>query len=196
MSRSTSELRVRLAPLDRFKPSIKIFYGPFQGGTSFVDLLCFCSVLCLLCLCALLFICALWSPVGKGLPSWLSFVVSNCEFVTFPLVSWVRCGTWLYRFLIFALLLTFNMFFHTSAQIGISCIKCVLDEFWKTNFQNWQLTQLFIRYFKYQSLIKLITKYCIWVFCIQFSVAMNTVNPKIWCASCFQKVFQLECFIF
>ena len=40
-----------------------------------------------------LFICALWSPAGKGLTSWLSFVVSNCEFVTFPLVSWVRCGT-------------------------------------------------------------------------------------------------------
>ena len=35
--------------------------------TSFVDLLCFCSVLCLLCLCARLFICALWSPAGKGL---------------------------------------------------------------------------------------------------------------------------------
>ena len=30
-----------------------------------------------------------------------------CEFVTFPLVSWVRCGTVLYRFLIFAPLLTF-----------------------------------------------------------------------------------------
>ena len=30
-----------------------------QGGTSFVDLLCFFSVLCLLCLCARLFICAL-----------------------------------------------------------------------------------------------------------------------------------------
>ena len=30
---------------------------------------------------------------GKGLKSWPSFVVSNCEFVTFPLVSWVRCGT-------------------------------------------------------------------------------------------------------
>ena len=39
---------------------------------------------------ARLFICALWSPAGKGLTSWLSFVVSNCEFVTFPLVSWVR----------------------------------------------------------------------------------------------------------
>ena len=60
---------------------------------SFVDLLCFCSVLCLLCLCARLFICAMWSPAWKGLTSWLSFVVSNCEFVTFPLVSWVGCGT-------------------------------------------------------------------------------------------------------
>ena len=49
VSWSTSELRVRLAPLNRFKPSSKIFYWPFQGGTSFVDLLCFCSVLCLLC---------------------------------------------------------------------------------------------------------------------------------------------------
>ena len=41
-----------------------------------MDLLCFCSVLCLLCLCARLFICALWSHAGKGLTSWLSFVVS------------------------------------------------------------------------------------------------------------------------
>ena len=76
VSWSTSELRVRLAPWNWFKPSSKIFYWPFQGGTSFVDLLCFCSVLCLLCLCARLFICALWSPAGKGLTSWLSFVVS------------------------------------------------------------------------------------------------------------------------
>ena len=27
---------------------------------------------------------ALWSPAGKGLTSWLSFVVSYFEFVTFP----------------------------------------------------------------------------------------------------------------
>ena len=85
------------APWNRFKPSSKTFYCMFQGGTSFVDLLCFCSVLCLLCLCARLFICALWSPAGKGLTSWLSFVVFNCEFVTFPLVSLVRCGAWLYH---------------------------------------------------------------------------------------------------
>ena len=65
-----------------------------------MDLLCvffffffFFFVLYLLCLCVRLFICALWSPAGKGLTSWLSFVVSNYEFVTFPLVSLVRCGT-------------------------------------------------------------------------------------------------------
>ena len=27
-------------------------------------------------------ICALWSPAGKGLTSWLSFVTFSCEFVT------------------------------------------------------------------------------------------------------------------
>ena len=39
------------------------------------------------------FIDDLWSPAGKGLTSWLSFVTFNCESVTFPLVPWVRCGT-------------------------------------------------------------------------------------------------------
>ena len=41
--------------------------------------MCFVLVLCLLCLCARLFICALWSLAGKGMTSWLSFVVSGCE---------------------------------------------------------------------------------------------------------------------
>ena len=58
--------------------------------------------------CARLLICALCSPAEKELTSWLSFVVSNCEFVPFQLISWVRCGTWLYQFLIFAPLLIFN----------------------------------------------------------------------------------------
>ena len=71
-----------------------------------MDLLYF-SVLCLLCICACLSICAMWSSAWKGLPSLLSLVVSNCEFVTSSLVTWVRCGTRLYRFLIFAPLLTF-----------------------------------------------------------------------------------------
>ena len=125
MSWSTSELRVRLAPLNRFKPSSKIFYWLFQGSTSFVDLWCFCSVLCLLCLCARLFICALWSPAGKGLTSWLSFVVSYCEFVTFPLISLVRCGTWLYRFLIFAPLLSLALkFLLLNSNVQLSLFTC------------------------------------------------------------------------
>ena len=31
-------------------------------------------------------------PAGKELTSWLSFVMSNCDVVTLPLLSWVRCG--------------------------------------------------------------------------------------------------------
>ena len=46
----------------------------------------------LLCFHARLFVDALWSPAGKGLTSWLPFVMSNCDVVTFPLLSWVRCG--------------------------------------------------------------------------------------------------------
>ena len=38
------------------------------------------------CFHARLFIDALWSLAGKGLTSWLSFVMSNCEVVTFPSV--------------------------------------------------------------------------------------------------------------
>ena len=53
-------------------------------------LCCFCLVL--LCFHARLFVGALCSPAGKGLVSWLSFVMSNCDVVTFPLVFWVRCG--------------------------------------------------------------------------------------------------------
>ena len=60
-------------------------------------------MLSLSCFCyfrtrARLFINALWSPAGKGLTSWLSFVMSNSEVVTFPLVSWVRCCAGLFRF--------------------------------------------------------------------------------------------------
>ena len=58
-----------------------------------MDLLCFCSVLCLLCLCARLFICALWSSAGERPDLLALFCGVYCEFVTFPLVSWVRCGT-------------------------------------------------------------------------------------------------------
>ena len=43
------------------------------------DLCYFCLVFVML---SRLFIAPLWSPAGKGLTSWLSFVMFNCLFVT------------------------------------------------------------------------------------------------------------------
>ena len=52
----------------------------------------FLSCVCNAFVCVCLFV-PCGSPAGKGLTSWFLFVVYNCEFVTFPLVSWVKCGT-------------------------------------------------------------------------------------------------------
>ena len=46
----------------------------------------FCLVL--LCFHVCLFVDVFRSPAGKGLTSWLSFVMFNCDLVTFPLASW------------------------------------------------------------------------------------------------------------
>ena len=108
MSWSTSELRVRLAHRETgLSPSVKYFYWPFQGIASFVDHLCYFCLVFVKLSCASVNWC-LVVTCWDGLTSWLSFVMSNCEVVTFPLVSWVRCGAWLYRFLIFVLFLTFT----------------------------------------------------------------------------------------
>ena len=122
---------MEVAPCGRFEPFNKIFYWPFQGRTSFVDIICF--VLCLLCLCARLFVCALKSPVGKMLTSWLASVLSNCEFVTFIWVSWVRYGTWLNRALIFAPLLTFMYFYYWKEIISTFALS---DLNQRNNFYN------------------------------------------------------------
>ena len=50
-----------------------------------MDYLCFVCLV-LLCVHARLFVDALWSPARKGLTSWLSFVMYNCDVVTFVLV--------------------------------------------------------------------------------------------------------------
>ena len=67
------------------KPTSKIILLTVPSGASFVGHI-------FLYFCSRLFIDALWSPAGKGLTPWLSFMMLNCEVVTFPLVSWVRCG--------------------------------------------------------------------------------------------------------
>ena len=67
-----------MVPRNKFKPSVNIFTDRSKA----VLLLCYlCLVFVML---SRLFITALWSPAGKGLTFWLSFVMFNCVFVTFP----------------------------------------------------------------------------------------------------------------
>ena len=77
-----------------------------SGGSKAVLLLwiCFVNLCFVFVLLSCLFIAALWSPAGKGLTLALLNVMFYCNFVTF------RCGVLgqLYRFLIFASLLTLN----------------------------------------------------------------------------------------
>ena len=96
-------------PWNRFKPSSEIFFTDSSKVVLLLWIIYVISVLFLLFLCEHLSIDALWSPAGKGLSSWLSFAMSHCEVVTFPLVSWVSCGDWLYQFLIFVPFLTLSL---------------------------------------------------------------------------------------
>ena len=83
--------------------SVIYFDCPFQGGTPFLDHVCYlCLVFLML---SRLFIAALWSP-RKGLTSWLLFAMSVVILFLSHLVSWVWCGT-LYRYLILAVFPTF-----------------------------------------------------------------------------------------
>ena len=77
------------------------------------------------------------SRLATLLSSWLSFVVSNCEFVAFQLVSWVRCGAWLYRFLIVAPLLTRSIWKVLSMEfISVTNLQTLsyLVSFWRAIF--------------------------------------------------------------
>ena len=86
----------------QFEPSSKIFLLTIPRRCFFCGLFMLFYVLfsyafmnvCLLMPCGHL--------LGKGWPLGFRLWCLNCDVVTFPLVSWVRCGAWLYRFLIFA----------------------------------------------------------------------------------------------
>ena len=60
---------------NNFRNTIRVSNGSFM--------FLFCLVFAMFC--ARLFICASWSPAGKGLTSWLSFVVSS---VSLSLSHW------------------------------------------------------------------------------------------------------------
>ena len=72
----------------------------------------FCLVFAMFC--ARLFICALWSPAGKGLTSWLSFVVSS---VSLSLSHWYPGSGVVHLYLIVSIpdLCTIT-YFDSSAQ--------------------------------------------------------------------------------
>ena len=74
-----------------FKPSSN-FFTDRSKAVIILWIIHVISGVCLLCFLVCLFIAALWSPAGKGLTSWLSFVMSFCEFVTFTLVSYPGSG--------------------------------------------------------------------------------------------------------
>ena len=70
-----------------FSPPVKYFTDRSKAVLLLWIFYVFCLVFAMP-LCASVYMC-----LGNELTSWLSFVVYNCESVTFSLVSWVRCGT-------------------------------------------------------------------------------------------------------
>ena len=90
--------------------------------------MCFFCPAFVMPLCASVYLCLVVTCWGRA-DLLLSFVVSYCEFITFLLVSWVRYGTYLYRFLIFAPILT--LLVSIAKQAGLNII---LREIQKTGF--------------------------------------------------------------
>ena len=75
------------------------------GPSKAVLLLWIFFCICILCL----FLAALWSPAGKELTSWLSCMWCFLVFLSLShMLSWIRCGIWLYQFLILPVFLTWN----------------------------------------------------------------------------------------
>ena len=107
VSWSTSELRVRLAPSNRFMPTGKIVLLTVPRRYIF------CGSFVFLCLVFLmlsrLLIATLWSPAGKGLTFWLLLMMFIVFLLLSHVVFWVSCGTYLYLFLIFAVFLTLTI---------------------------------------------------------------------------------------
>ena len=65
----------------------------YTGDTSFVDHLCFFCLVFVMPLCASVYLCLVVTCWERADHLAIVCGVYNCEFVTFPLVSWIRCGT-------------------------------------------------------------------------------------------------------
>ena len=75
---------MRLAPLNGLSPPVKYFTDRSKA-VLLLWIFCVFVLSCVVMFCARLFVCASWSPAGKGLTSWLSFVVSS---VSLSLSHW------------------------------------------------------------------------------------------------------------
>ena len=64
---------------------VRKVYSFFHVAFNYLHVVYVFVLTCVCYVCARLFICALWSPAGKGLTSWLSFVVSS---VSLSLSHW------------------------------------------------------------------------------------------------------------
>ena len=91
MSWSTSEVRAILSPRKWFKFFSKIFFTDRSKAV----LNCGSFVLFMSCVCHSFTSvhCYFVVPAGKGLTSWLLFVMFIVFLLLFHVVSWVRCGT-------------------------------------------------------------------------------------------------------
>ena len=99
-------LRVRLLPLNMFKPSSDFFLTASRCCFFFGSFLLFIFHV-YICKMSFLFLAAWCSPVGKGLTSSLSCSVCIIVFLSLShMVLWVRHCTWLYRSLTLAFLST------------------------------------------------------------------------------------------
>ena len=117
---------MRLAPWNRFKPSSKIFLLSvprwYFYGSFFVS--CVSHALAPVH-CCLVVTC--WERAA--LLALVSIVY--CIFYYFPMwYSWVRCGTWLYHFLIFAVFLTlyFLLFFKVHDMEFAPNLDIIINE--------------------------------------------------------------------
>ena len=110
----------------------------------------FCLVFAMFC--ARLFICALWSPAGKGLTSWLSFVVSS---VSLSLSLGILGQVW-YLIVSIPDLCTIT-YFYISQLIRLARASSYVTDF---NTRNKFLTQKLLKQgYQYHKLPKTFSKF-------------------------------------
>ena len=101
LSVRNKQVKTQQKQLNVLSPPVKVFLLTVPRRCFFCGSFCYlCFVLIVFCC---LFIAVLWSPAGRALTSWLSWRMW-CLIVFLSLshvMSWVRCGAWLYWFLIF-----------------------------------------------------------------------------------------------